>query len=317
MGCWAIGGQAWAGEIPVGYAGANDADSRAAIEAAWDGGVRLFDTASAYGAGRSEELLGNVLGNRDGSIIVSKFGPVFDRKTRQITGQAIDPKSIRQSANDSLARLQRDRIDVLLCHVNAMDVGDIPAVFDTLEELCQDGIIGAYGWSTDFPERLENAASRYSGFEAVEHGMNVFFDAPSINHVAARHGLAQIIRSPLAMGLLTGKFAVGDRLPTGDVRSNTFDWLDYFKDGVVSEDHLRRLEMVRDLLMVGGRSLGQGALCWLLAKSEALIPVPGSRNAAQASENAAAMQYGPLPANVMAEIESVLMRPPEGPPRER
>jgi len=316
LGCWAIGGKTWAGQTPVGYANANDQDSRQAIDAAWEAGARVFDTAAAYGAGHSETLLGEVLGNRDGSIIVSKFGPVIDSAAKQITGEAFDPESIRRSAMDSRTRLCRDKIDVLLCHINSMDVVNVPPVFDTLEALRNDGIIGSYGWSTDFPERL-SAAAGYPGFAAVEHGMNIFFDAPSLSAVAERHHLPQIIRSPLAMGLLTGKFAVGDKIAVEDVRSNTFDWLDYFKDGVVSQDHLERLDSLRELLTVGGRTLGQGALCWLLAKSPALIPVPGARNAVQAKENTEAMAFGPLPNSIMQEIEVLIERPEEGQARER
>ena len=316
MGCWAIGGAMWAGDAPVGYANADDGESRRAIEASWAAGVRVFDTAAGYGAGHSEDLLGEVLGDRDGSIIVSKFGPVFDREARQITGVAFDPASIRASAHASLSRLRRSRIDVLLCHVNSLDISHVASVFDALETLRREGAIGSYGWSTDFPDRL-NAAAGYPGFAAVEHGMNVFFDAPSLSAVAERHRLPQVIRSPLAMGLLTGKFGAGDRIADDDVRSNTFDWLDYFKGGVVSQDYLDRLAAVRELLTVGGRTLGQGALGWLLAKSPALIPVPGARTSAQAAENAAAMDLGPLPAAVMREIETVIARPPEGEPRER
>lgn len=249
-------------------------------------------------------------------MIVTKFGPLTDQANRQIVGQDITPAGIRASAVASLKRLRRDRIDVLLCHVNSMDIADVPTVFDTLEELRADGIVASYGWSTDFPERLD-AAAGYPEFSTVEHGMNVFFNAPTISGVAERHGLAQVIRSPLAMGLLTGKFRAGQRVADGDVRANTFDWLDYFKGGIVSQDHLDRLDMLRDLLTVDGRSLGQGALCWLLAKSPALIPVPGARTARQAAENASAMEFGPLPADIMADIEKAIARPPEGPARER
>ncbi len=316
MGCWAIGGQMWAGDTAVGYANAEDDESICAIEAAWDAGVRVFDTASAYGAGHSEELIGQVLGNRDGALIVSKFGPVLDRPNRKIVGEAFDPASIRTSALESCVRLRRDRIDVLLCHINTLEIEHVPSVFGTLEDIRKEGIIGSYGWSTDFPERLDVAAV-YPGFSAVEHGMNLFFDAPSISKVSERHGVAQLVRSPLAMGLLTGKFSVGDRIDAADIRSNTFDWMDYFKDGIVSKSHLDRLSAVRDLLTIGGRTPAQGALCWLLAKSSALIPLPGARTSAQAIENSAAMDFGPLPDEVMTEIEAVIDRPPEGPARER
>ena len=119
------------------------------------------------------------------------------------------------------------------------------------------------------------------------------------------------------MGLLTGKFRAGDRLDPSDVRSNTFDWMDYFKGGVVSAAHIAKLDAIRDLLTTGGRTVGQGALGWLLGRSPALLPVPGAKTPAQVQENADAMTLGALPASVMDEIESIIDRPPEGPPRER
>mgnify|MGYP001803599314 CR=1 FL=1 len=78
-----------------------------------------------------------------------------------------------------------------------------------------------------------------------------------------------------------------------------------------SEKLLEQLEAVRELLMSDGRSVTQGALCWLLAKGPKIMPVPGARTPKQAEENAGALQFGPLPESVMAEIEEILDRPPE------
>lgn len=316
MGCWAIGGPLWAGETPLGYSGTDDAESLRTIEAAWAAGVRVFDTAAVYGAGHSEELLGQVLGNRAGSVVVSKFGPAFDRDTRQVIRDDTSPAAIRASAEASLSRLRRERIDVLLCHVNRLALEDVPEVFDTLEALKAEDKIASYGWSTDFPERLE-AAAGWPGFAAVEYTMNLFFDAPSQHAVAERHGLQQLIRSPLAMGLLTGKFEAGESVANDDIRANTFDWLDYFKEGRVSDAMVARLDAVRELLTTGGRMPGQGALGWLLARSPRVIPVPGAKTVAQVEENAAALSFGPLPGAVVDEIERLIDRPPEGSPRER
>ena len=316
MGCWAIGGICEANGMAVGYGETDDDESRRTIEAALDAGIRVFDTAAAYGAGHSERLLGETIGNRSDVIVVTKFGPIIDEAKREIVGESLDAASIRASALASRERLKRDQIDVLLCHKNTLEVAEVPSVFDTLEQLRSEGVIGAYGWSTDFPERLA-AAAHYPGFVAVEHAMNVFFEAASISEVAGSHKLPQIIRSPLAMGLLTGKFSAGDRMDPSDVRSNSFDWMDYFKDREVSAAHVAKVEAIRELLTVGGRTLGQGALCWLLGKSPASLPVPGARTVAQAQENAATVAFGPLPSSVMDEIERVIDRRPEGPPRER
>lgn len=317
MGCWAIGGPFWKGDAPVGYSGTNDKDSKQAIEASWDAGIRIFDTSAVYGAGHSETLLGEVLGKRDDAIIISKFGHGFDPKTKQMTGSQYDPAYIRDSVKQSLKRLKRDQIDIMLLHLNNLEIEQAQGVFDTLEELRESGQIASFGWSTDFPERLDAMAGR-AGFSAVQHAMNVFFDAPSLSQVAQQHNILQLIRSPLAMGVLTGKYAAGNAVKSDDVRFNSSSRDDgYFHAGHPTKEYAQQLDAIRDLISVGGRSLAQGALCWLLAKAPNILPLPGAKNAKQATENAAALEFGALPNNIMQDIEKILNRPPEGVPRER
>ena len=316
MGCWAIGGPFRAGEADLGWAGTDDVNSLAALEAAWNAGVRVFDTADVYGAGHSEALLGDFLRGRDGAVVVSKFGHAFDAKTREMTGERSDPDYARSAIAASRKRMGRDRIDVVLLHLNDLALGEARPLFDTLDELRAKGWIGAYGWSTDFPASVDAMGGR-DGFVAVEHAANVLIATPTMNGVAERSGTAQLVRSPLAMGLLTGKYAGGERIAADDVRNFSGGWNDWFTDRAASSHHLERLAAVRDLLTVGGRTLAQGALCWLLAHSPLMVPVPGAKNAAQAEENAGAIALGPLAPEIMDEIETVLDRPPEGPPRAR
>ncbi|EHH14158.1 aldo/keto reductase [Mesorhizobium amorphae] len=311
MGCWAIGGHFWSGETPVGYSGADDSQSVETIHAAWDGGIRLFDTSAVYGAGHSEALLGEALSGRSEAIIVSKFGHSFDPVSRQMTGPKFDPDYVRWSVAESLRRLGRDCIDVMLLHLNDLTIEDAAPAFEVLEQLVQAGDIRSYGWSSDFPPSVEAFADR-SGFSTVQHAMNVFFDAPSMCKTAHDNGLAQLIRSPLAMGVLTGKFSDGRAVPSDDVRSVPADWQLYFEASRARPDLSRQIDAIRDLLTVGGRTLGQGALCWLLSKGDNIHPIPGAKTPRQAVENAAATEFGPLPESVMVEIETILQRPPEG-----
>lgn len=316
MGCWAIGGQFFDGETQLGFTGNDDAQSIAAIHAAYEAGVTLFDTAPVYGAGHSERLLGQALKGKPDVTISTKIGLRFDENSRQVLGEDIDPVDLTTALNASRSRLQRDYLDIVFLHLNTLPVAKAEPLFDVLEEEIAKGRIGAYGWSSDFPADV-NAVARRPGFMMVQHAMNVFFDAPSMMKVVDRYELASFNRSPLAMGLLTGKFNDGETIRPGDVRLNSFHWMDYFKDGQVVPEFLARIEAVRDLLTVGGRSLAQGALGWLWAKSPATFPIPGARTPQQAIHNAQALEFGPLPAHVMDEIEQVLQRPPEGPARER
>ena len=310
MGCWAIGGMFWNGNTPVGYSGSNDADSTAAIHAAWDNGVRVFDTSSVYGGGHSETLLGAALKTRPEALIVSKFGHSINNDTKKMTGPKFDPAYVRWSVEQSLQRLQRDQIDVMLLHLNDLPITDATPAFDTLETLVAEGKLASYGWSTDFPERI-NAVANHPGFSTVQHVMNLFFDAPSMNAAAQKQNVTQLIRSPLAMGLLTGKYTDGHTVPKQDVRANDADTSGYFKGRAAKPELTKQLDAVRDLITIDGRTLTQGALCWLLAKSPNALPLPGAKNAAQSRENALAMEFGPLPDAIMAEIETVLDRPAE------
>ncbi|MFN3170654.1 MAG: aldo/keto reductase [Hyphomicrobiales bacterium] len=316
MGCWAIGGQFFDGETQLGFTGHDDASSIATVHAAYETGIRLFDTAPVYGAGHSERLLGEALKGKSDVTISTKIGLRFDENSRQVLGEDTDPANLIAALNGSRTRLQRDHLDIVFLHLNTLPVSKAELLFDVLDEEIAKGRLGAYGWSSDFPDAVSAVAKR-PGFMLVQHAMNVFFDAPSMMDVVDRHELASFNRSPLAMGLLTGKFNDGETIRPGDVRLNNLHWMDYFKDGKVTPDFIARVEAVRDLLTVGGRSLAQGALGWLWAKSPATFPIPGARTPDQAIHNAQALEFGPLPDSVMGEIETALQRPPEGPARER
>ena len=147
--------------------------------------------------------------------------------------------------------------------------------------------------------------------------MNVFFAAETLIGIIEEKGLLSLNRSPLAMGLLTGKYSAAGAPLRDDIRAGNHHWLDYFKDGRVVPAYSRRLDAIRDLLRADGRTLSQGALAWLWARSPVTIPLPGFRTVAQVEENAGALQKGPLSSEIMAEIERAVMREPEGEPRER
>jgi aryl-alcohol dehydrogenase-like predicted oxidoreductase len=316
LGCWAIGGTWTAGGAPAGWGAVDDAESVRAIHAAVDLGVRFFDTAQAYGTGHSETVLGRALVGHPNVRIGTKVGYAINPSSRELVGPDISAAAITAGIDQSLRRLQRDRIDLVHLHLNELPVADAASVFDTLEALRQAGKIAAYGWSTDFPDRAAAYASR-EGFVSIQHAMNVFFRADALVPVIEASGLISMNRSPLAMGLLGGKYAPDVAMPKDDVRSNTNDWMAYFKDGQVAPPFAAQLAAVRDLLQVGGRSLVQGALGWLWARTDRSLPIPGFRTVAQVQDLAGALGYGPLPRHVMDEIERVIPRLPEGPPRSR
>lgn len=316
MGCWAIGGQFYAGSEPHGFPNVDDAESKRAIRATLDAGLRIFDSAAVYGAGHSERLLGQTLEDQPDAIVISKLGTAIDEETRQVLHDETEASDVVPAIERSLRRLNRDHVDVMLLHLNALPVATARPIFEQMELAREAGKIRAYGWSTDFPESA-TAMTDLDGFIGIEHAMNIFVDVPSIQKTVVENDLLAFLRSPLAMGLLTGKYDSETIMPETDVRAINTVKRDYFQDAKPAKAHLRNLAAIRELLQTGGRTLAQGALCWLLAKSDRNIPVPGARTEKQAIENAGAVAFGPLPDTVMSQIEAIIIRAPEGAPRAR
>jgi aryl-alcohol dehydrogenase-like predicted oxidoreductase len=310
FGCWAIGGE-WQDPDgqPLGWGKVDDEESVRAVRRALDLGVTFFDTADTYGAGHSERVLGRALGKRRADVAVAtKWGNVFDEDTRTRTGSDASPAYLRRALTASLDRLGTDYVDLYQFHLSDADTEQAALLRDACEELVREGLIRAYAWSTDDPAR----AAVFAGgphCAAVQHTLNVLQDAPAMIRLCEEAGLASINRSPLAMGLLTGKRRARQPLEAGDIRSRPPAWLQGFGDGSGPDpEWLARIDALRDVLTSGGRTLGQGALAWLWARSPRTIPIPGFRSVAQAEENAGALEKGALTGEQLAEVDRLLGR---------
>jgi aryl-alcohol dehydrogenase-like predicted oxidoreductase len=308
MGCWAIGGPFWAGEQPVGWGAVDDAESIRAIHRALELGVTFFDTADVYGTGHSERVLGRALaGRRDEVVIATKWGNTYDEASRQLTGHDPTPGYLRRALEASLARLGTDRIDLYQLHLGDLPVPQAEELLGTLEDLVGEGLIRGYGWSTDDPVRAEAWARAGAHTVAVQHELSVLNDTAEMLEVCERYRLASINRGPLAMGLLTGKYTASSRLGADDVRGEvTPSWMRWFRDGGPAPEWLDRVAAVRDVLTSGGRTLAQGSLAWIWARSPVTVPIPGCRTVAQVEENAGALAHGPLTPAQLDEIAKLL-----------
>jgi aryl-alcohol dehydrogenase-like predicted oxidoreductase len=287
----------------------DDDESIRAIHRSLEMGVNFLDTANVYGTGRSERVIARALaGRRDQVVIATKFGNLFDEDTRRMTGTNASPDSIRQQCDESLKRLNTDYIDLYQFHLNNYPAEKGGEVRDTLEGLVKDGKIRSYGWSTDFPKRARVFADG-PNCSAIQLQLNVLDDNPAVIAVCEEFNLAAINRGPLAMGLLTGKYTAATSLGVDDVRGkNSPGWMKYFKEGTVNPEWLKKLDAIREILTSDGRTLAQGALAWLWARSPQTLPIPGFRTVAQVEENAGAMQFGPLTAEQMQQIDALLER---------
>lgn len=300
----------------MGWGEVDDAESVRAIHCAIDLGVRLFDTADMYGCGHSERILGRALSGRSEAVtVVTKFGYHFDEISRQIVGQLRLPDDLERACDASLRRLSRDTIDVYLLHLRDLDLQVATEVRGHLERLVERGKIRTYGWSTDDLERARLFADG-PHCVAIEQAFNLFQGDAATLALCEEEGLWSLQRSPLAMGILSGRFSAGSatrsttssttspaskvtsRAATDDVRAR-FD----FEAGPIRA-MVEQLEKIRAPLTEGGRTLAQGALSWLWANSPAAMPIPGFRTVTQVEEHAAAPHFAPFSADALRSIDA-------------
>ncbi len=309
LGCMSIGGSMIRGETGTDhlfYLGeVDDSESLRALHLALASGVTFYDTAAAYGAGKSERLLGRAFAHcRDQVILATKFGKKVEEE-RNWFGLYTSPEEVIQNLHReceaSLRRLNTDYIDLYQFHLMDFPLDQAGEVRDILETLVSEGKIRFYGWSTDDLERASFFAQGEHG-TAIQLHLNVVGDAPRMLAVCDRYDQAGIIRGPLAGGFLSGKYTpenLDTVLAAQDFRTRHPEWY---------VTALTKLPDLREVLTSGGRTLVQGALAWIWSRSERTIPIPGFRTVAQVEENIQAMNFGPLTIDQMDQIDQILGR---------
>jgi aryl-alcohol dehydrogenase-like predicted oxidoreductase len=302
MGCWAIGGPTTMRGSPIGWGAVDDAESVRALRRAFELGVSFFDTADVYGCGHSERLIARALGDvREQVVIATKAGHSYVEETREAPGENGDPAYIRWACEQSLRRLKTDYIDLYQFHLGEYDLGKARDVLAAYEELVHAGKARTIGWSTDDQNRAALFAES-SHCAAIQQEFNIFEGNAELLQFCEQRGLASIARGPLAMGFLTGKYTAQSQFADDDVRT----WFASREAADTVRGWTRRLESVREILTADGRTLAQGALGWLWARSDVLVPIPGFRTVTQVEENAGALSYGPLTHAQLAELDEVL-----------
>jgi aryl-alcohol dehydrogenase-like predicted oxidoreductase len=308
MGCWAIGGPwTWAQPgrepYPAGWGNTDDDESIRAIHAAMDMDVNFFDTAANYGAGHSEVVLGRSLkGKRDKVVIATKFGHIINEQEKTVYGDAAQIiKNVRTDVENSLRRLQTDFIDIYQLHEGGYDPKLALELQSVLENLVSIGKIRWYGWSTD----IVNSAREFAAGKhctSIQFRLSAIYDNPKMRKVCADFDLAGINKDPLNKGVLTGKFNSTSTFPENDIRS---------RENFSNPEVLKRLKIVdeiRDILTSDGRTMAQGALAYIWALDERMVPIPGFKSVQQVTENAGAMQFDPLTEAQVKEIQEVVAK---------
>lgn len=306
MGCWAIGGPwTWAqpgrDPYPAGWGKTDDQQSIRAVHAALDLGVNLFDTAANYGAGHSEVVLGQALqGRRQEVVIATKFGHIVNEQAKEVYGD--DDQilgNVQIDVENSLRRLQTDYIDIYQLHQGSYSAERAPELMDKLERLVEQGKIRWYGWSTDLVDRARVFAEG-EHCTSIQFQLNAIFDHPEMRALCADFELAGINKDPLNKGILTGKFTPDSSFPKDDIRSEA----DFHSDRLVKR--LALVDRLREPLTTGGRTMAQGALGYIWALDERMIPIPGFKSVEQVEQNVGALEYGPLPDDVMQQIQQLV-----------
>ena len=308
MGCWAIGGP-WTWDqpgqrpFPAGWGTTDDDESIRAVHAALDMGVNFFDTAANYGAGHSEVVLGRALkGKRDKAVIATKFGHIVNEEKKVVYG---DPdliiKNVRTDVENSLRRLQTDYIDIYQLHEGGYDPKLALELQVVLEELVSAGKIRWYGWSTDIVDSAHEFASG-AHCTSIQFRLNAIYDNAGMRKVCADFDLAGINKDPLNKGILTGKFNSTSKFPDDDIRSRA----DFSDPEIVKR--LQIVDEVRDILTANGRTMAQGALAYIWALDERMVPIPGFKSVGQVKDNAGAMEYDPLTEAQVKEIQGIVAK---------
>jgi aryl-alcohol dehydrogenase-like predicted oxidoreductase len=297
LGLWAAGGTGWG---PT-----DDRESLDAIDMALDLGVNFFDTSDVYGAGHSEKLLGRAMkGRRDRFIVATKIGwQNFDRERNRSAYDTVE--KLVAGVESNLARLQTDYVDVIQSHINFRDP-TMDVFVEGFQRLQQDGKVRAYGVSTSDFEYLK-ALNADGGCATCQIDYSILNRTPEqeIFPYCIEQDIGVIVRGPLAMGILTGKFGPDTQFGEGDWRSR---WQDNPEEREIYLQDLGKVEQLQPLAVE--RTLAQLALQFSMAHPAVSTVIPGAKNSKQARENVAAALLPALSAEERAQIDAVT--PPAG-----
>jgi aryl-alcohol dehydrogenase-like predicted oxidoreductase len=274
LGCWNIGNQ-W-GDV-------DDVTAWATIRAAYDNGVTLFDTAESYGIpnGLSEMRLGTGLaGIRHNVIVVSKIGNWGKRTGEGIPKTSAD--NIRISGHAILGRMHMDYLDVVLCHEG--NVEDPTIYLEGFEALKAEGCIRAYGISTNSLDVLQrfNVNGTCSVVQADYSLLNRAPEADFLPY-CQQNGIAVMVRGPLAMGVLSGRYSKATQFEDS-VRAG---WHQDPARQAAFEAKIEQVEKLKTIVNPGPEMV-TAALRYVISHPAVSVVIPGAKSAEQAATNAQA-----------------------------
>ena len=282
----------------------DEARTKEVIEGALGSGVNFLDTADTYANGRSEELVGRLLGDRRSEVIIAtKFGQAMPGQ-----GSGARPEYVTKAFEASLRRLRTDYVDLYQLHIPDSQV-PIAETLGALNELVKAGRVKEIGCSNFSAQQLREAAAaatrlRSARFVSVQNEYSLLDREPEAQVLGecARQGIAFLPYFPLKSGLLTGKYRKGQPIPE-DTRVAKFER--YRK--LLTEDNLDKLERLIDYAQSHGHSILDLAISWLLAHPLVASVIAGASSAEQVRANVNAANWELTEAD-LNEIDVLLSR---------
>lgn len=275
FGCWALaGGLNWGDQ--------DDADSHAALNAAFDAGITFFDTAEAYGDGYSEHILGKTLGHvRDDIVIATK-----------VSVENYTPEKLRTSCENSLRQLNTSYIDLYQLHWPHPDI-PVAETLETLLQLQSEGKIRAFGVSNFPAQRIDQCAESHYAVSTNQVAYNLLFRAIEFGtyQKCAEHNIGLLCYSPIMQGILAGRFPSADDVPKERARTRHFSSerpLTRHGEPGQEERTFAAVKKINEIADTSDIPMADLSMAWLLHKKNVTALISGGRNARQAIRNATA-----------------------------
>ncbi len=274
------------------------------VRAAFDAGINFIDTANIYGRGAAETLLGEALEGvpRSSYILATKaFFPMTE------TDKGLSRAQIRKQLDNSLVRLKTSYVDLYQCH-RYDEQTPLEETMEALTEAVKSGKVRYIGFSEWPVDKIQEAAEipNVMKFISSQPQYSMLWRSPEEKVIpyCAKHGISQIVWSPLAQGVLTGKYKPGSA-PPADSRAANSEMNYFMKGNMMSDPVLRAVQGLLPVAKDAGLTLSQLALAWVLHEPNVASAIIGASRPEQVKENALASGHK-LSADVLSRIEGVL-----------
>lgn len=278
----------------------------ACIRAALDEGVTFFDTADIYERGKAETVLGNAMKGIDRSsyVLATK---VFWPMSEGINDRGLSRKHIMESIDGSLRRLQTDHVDLYQAHRYDVDtpLEETLRAFDDIVRQGKAHYIGVSEWNA---QQIADALSiaRDMGFDRIvssqpQYSMLWRVPEAEVMPLCREEGIGQIVWSPLAMGVLTGKYSPESPPPKGSRAARGSG----ISQDYLSKETLTAVQQLKPLAEDAGLTLAQFALAWVLRNNDVSAAIVGASRPEQVADNVAASGVK-LDQGLMTAAEEIL-----------